>query len=436
MNLPTHRLALVLFWIVSLGGAFWTGGEWKQEAGRAEAETPPVALTFLPKATESGGEKGGFSSEDVVAEGVGRETREIIAKARREMGPGSGAVFNPQMMHRTMSPLMDLPASEIGAALAEIASTVADTRQRIILESLLLSRWAEEDPQSALAYAEKRADEGGSAAENALTTVVGAWANRDPDAAWEWYVKQKDSDSLPLGIGGFGGPVMAIFSATAKRDLETAIKRIGQLDNENSRQTALSGIGMAASDPDTRKAILDRTATLDPESRRVIRQTVLRQWASGEPAATMAWLRALPAEERGPLTGTVASSLVAANPEKGATFLLEEADEENLSQRYSTIVNAWAYRDPVAAGEWLNRQPKSPAQDRARSSFANQVMRVDAAAAMEWAKSISTDSGRGNSVRRVYQQWHTRDEVAADAALESSGLPAAKIEQIRQETRK
>ena len=61
---------------------------------------------------------------------------------------------------------------------------------------------------------------------------------------------------------------------------------------------------------------------------------------------------------------------------------------------------------------------------------------MDPEAAMEWAKSITTDGTRQNSIRNVYQQWSRRDADAANAALGNSGLPSEKIEEIRNQVKK
>jgi len=437
MHLPTIHPSIALLWIASLAGAFWAGGEWMKEAGRVEAETPPVAVTMLPAATSPNEGKQESSSVGVAAPGDPTGTLEIIAKARREMGPGSEAMHNPSTMHRTMAPLMDLPVSEILPALEEVAATVEDPLQRAKLASLLLGRWAEEDPLSALAYVEKWVDEGDYAGTYSLASVVSTWANRDPDALWEWYAKRKESQSLPNGMHGMDGltaPLEAIFSVTALRDPDLAIKQLSQLDDEGSRQAALEGISMTVTDRQTWKAILDGATTLEPETRLKLRQSVLPQWAGAEPDAAITWMRALPADERAPLLDMIDYDLVKALPEKGADFLIENSDAPTLPQRYATVISAWASKDPAAAAEWLNRQPKSPAQDQARATFAYAIMERDPESAMEWSKSISNESRRIESIGQTYVWWHIGDASAADAALKSLSLPADKIEQIRQTT--
>lgn len=432
------RLLIAMLWIGSLGAAFWTGREWKgATAINADLDVAPLAVTMPPHGAAA---KPGEPDEETTAEGAPKtasaDAREILAQARREMGPGMSSMMNPSTMFRALGPLMTLPASEIRAALAEVSATVTDPQQRAMFQSLLLSRWAEEDPKAALEYAEKLVSGGGPIEAQALMGVVSTWAKHEPDAAWNWYLKRRNSGEAPLGGNGFDASLIAIFGATAANDLDSALAKVSLLDDDNSRNMALMGIAFTAMDGEKRMEILERSKSIDPETGQSLRENVLSQWAQTEPDAVMDWLRSQSAEERAALTDRSAYALIGNNPEKAAAFLMEDATDDNLARRYSAIVGGWANRDPIAAGEWLNRQPKSPAQDQARMNFANQVVRMDPEAAMEWAKSITTEGTRQNSIRNVYQQWHRRDADAANAALGNSGLPAGKIDEIRKQVKK
>lgn len=341
-------------------------------------------------------------------------------------------MFNPSAMLRAFSPLVDLSVDEVKSALEEVEATVTDPQQKAIFLSMLLGRWAEEDPKAAIVYAEKTVDDGGPMAGQALFTVVGPWARKDPEAAWEWYQKKRESDDFSNGMMGASMYLNAIFSGMASRDLDGAIDRLLQLEDDQDRMMAASGIALSSTDSKARQRFLDRTASLDEETRKTLRQGIVSQWAMMEADKAMDWVRALPAEERSSLLDSVSYSFMMGNPEKGAAFLLEDATEENLPRRYALIVNSWANRNPNAAGEWLNRQPPGPAQDEARGSFAMTVSRRDPESAMEWAKTISDENRRFGSIQMVYMQWAKKDPAAAEAALDAAGLPAERLQSIRQ----
>ncbi len=434
MSASLTRILFGSLWLATLVIAFLVGrGSSPDADGSASASMPSVKTLVEGDAPASGKSPSISSATAVDVDGASStpSVHEAIANARRELGSGAAFVFSPSAMFRAFGPLMELPAEEVQAAIAEVESSITDAQQKQMFLSLLLGRWAEESPREALAYAEKMIEENGPAAGPATFSVIGSWAQRDPDAVWDWYVKKRDSDQLGSGMMGGDAYLHMIFSGMALRDADKALDRLIQIDDDQASRQAAFGIASAAANkPGSRDRILARSASLPPELRDSVRQGIISQWAATETDEAMDWLRTIPAEERDQIINSAGYSLMMTDPEKGAEFLMEDATEENLSRRYQTIVSSWANRDLNAAGEWLNAQPASPAQDLARGSFAMQVARRDPESAMEWAKSVSEENQRFSAIRNVHQQWRKKDTDAADAALVNSGLPDEKIEQL------
>jgi hypothetical protein len=146
----------------------------------------------------------------------------------------------------------------------------------------------------------------------------------------------------------------------------------------------------------------------------------------------MQWVRSRPADEQAPLRTAVGNMIMNTDPERGAAFLMEGASDKDRGKVVDSVVGCWAQRDPLRAGEWLNKQPQGPELDNARRTFAGAVSQRDPAAAMDWAKSISSEEQRSNSMQQVYLAWKKKDTAAADAALDASGLSAERIQKIRE----
>ena len=436
MKVRLLPLTLGLLWIITLAAAFRAGAYFNEAKPGGDESSPPAAITFSPadggadspEEAEAAGEDG--DTANGVSAGPAK-ARRLIEFASREMGSGGGAMFSPSKMFRACGPLMELTVDEVKAALAEVKSTVTDAQQRALLESVLLGRWAETDPIAALAHAETLVSGEGMMAGQALMSVIGAWAQKDPEAALAWYQKRRDSDAPAGGFGMDDGALMMIFNGLMSHNPERALDSLDMIQDERSRGVAIGGIAMAATDTGLRTRLLDRAETLDPETRDSLRQGILGQWAAIDPDGAIAWAGGLPPDEITALIDGAGHSFLFSNPEKGAEFLLTHATDETLSRRYSQIIDSWVLRDPIAAGEWLNRQPKDPAQDQARSSFAINVVRSDPEVAMEWAKSVSNEQQRTSSVMSVYRHWQKRNPEAAEAALNASGLPADQIERAR-----
>ncbi|MCB1231577.1 MAG: hypothetical protein KDN19_15005 [Verrucomicrobiae bacterium] len=442
MNATASRVIIGVIWLASIGVAFFIGRHSGSDHPQSGISKPQVttlggstahadgksATSGTAVASDSEKASSGESNEETSS---ARRAYDAVANAKRELGSGGAFMFSPSAMFRAFGPLMELPPEEVKAAIAEVETSVDDLQQKQIFLSLLLGRWAEENPREALAYAEKLIEDSGPGANQATFSVIGSWAQQDPDGAWEWYLKKRDSDDPIMGGMGNDMHLHVIFRGMASRDVNKALQRLGQIDDDQSmRQAAFGLTSAAAGDPTTRDRVLAQSANMEPELQDMIRQGVLSQWAPTDIEGAMNWMRKLPAEERDKLATATGYSLIFANPKKGAEFLMEDATPENLSQRYQTIMNSWANRDVNAAGEWLNAQPPSPAQDSARSNFASVVSRRDPDSGMEWAKTITNEDVRFSAIRNVYLQWQKKDDAAAGAALLNTGLPDEKIEEI------
>ena len=440
MNANAVRLVAVFLWAGSLVAAYRLGSRGSSPAvsetelqGNRPAVTlgAPSSTAASPTNSAAPSRKAPSEAEEGDSRSPALRVHEAIANARRELGGGGPMMFSPSAMFRAFGPLMELPQEEVKLAIAEVESSVDDPEKKGMLLSLLLGRWAEESPREALAYSEKMLEEQGPRAAQSTYTVVASWAQQDPDAAWEWYLDKRDSGKESPGAMGNDMHLHMIFRGMASKDIDKALSRISEIDDEQaSRQAAFGIAGAATSSEQVRERILKKTSSMSPEMRDSLRQSVVSQWAPTDLEGAIDWMRTLPTDEREQLVNSSGFSLMFADPEKGAEFLLEDATEANLSRRYQTIVNGWANRDINAAGEWLNAQPPGPEQDDARSSFAMQVARRDPESAMEWAKSVQTDAQRFGAIRNVHRQWRKKDQDAADSALLNSGLPDDRIEEI------
>jgi hypothetical protein len=180
--------------------------------------------------------------------------------------------------------------------------------------------------------------------------------------------------------------------------------------------------------------LLERAAGLPQEQRAQIYQGVVAPWAMMDSDAAVKWLRALPAEEQKPLRESAGQMMMMMKPALGAELLLENAEEKDKPQIYDRVAGQWAVQDARAAGEWLMKQPQGPELDGARRSYAVSVASKDPAGAMDWAKSVQAPEQREQAVGQIFQVWRSRDAAAAEAALESAGLPAEKVQKLKEST--
>ncbi len=423
----TQRIFIGTAWIASLAIAYVVGGSGgpppaQTVANSATSPAVSAAATTVPVASPRGDDGRDETNK------ARRDIPQIIARARLEMGGGMSGMMNIRAMLRAIAPIAELDDSQIQEALAEVEKSVREPQQRMMFYSLLLGQWAETDGPAAMAYSQEKLGKGSMFDMGVTASVLSTWARREPDAVWKWLeTEHKDDGSDRTRMMA----ISSIFAGIASNNLESAISRLGTLDDQ-TRATALNGIAMSAHDDASRRHLLERSASLPPEQRNQLRQSAVGQWAMSNPDEVVAWIRSLPADEQKPVRESAGQMMLMSKPAVAADFMLEGAEEKDKPQLYDRVVMQWAGQDARAAGEWLTKQSQGPELDGARRTFATVVAQRDPAAAMDWARSVQNEEQRSQSVGQVYQMWRGRDAKAAAAALAGSGLPAEKIKEIQE----
>jgi hypothetical protein len=431
-----QRLLIGAAWLASLIAVYFIGGLGNSTgnssrgagAGNSTQNVSGAAAEGAPKGDRVYLRKAGDLAVDGDPGSARPSVQTIIARARMEFRTGMGGMMNFRQMLRAIAPLAELDDAQLQEALGEVEKTVRDPQQKMMFYSILLGQWAESDGKAAMAYAEEKLSGNPMMDFGVKGGIVGAWARRDPDAAWRWFQTERkpseneQRDRMQLTM---------IFAGMAGNNLDTALSRLEGLDDQ-SRAMALSGIANSATDETSRRRLLDRATSLPTEQKNQLRQGLIQQWVMMDADEALKWVRSLPSDEQKPLRDSAGSMMMMMRPAAGADLLLEGAEEKDKPGIYDRVVGQWAFQDSRAAGEWLMKQPQGPDLDGARRTYAMAVAQKDPAAAMDWAKSVQNDEQRALSVEQIFQQWRGKDAAAAEAALDTAGIPAEKIKQLKE----
>jgi hypothetical protein len=432
MNQPTTRVLVGVLWLSTVAAAYFLGQSGATVPGAVAPANPASAGTAAVNSEEarSGRVVEAFTGNtpDDLLPGGRKNVASMVARARAEMASGMNGMMNFRGMLRAIAPMAELDDAQIQEALAEVEKTTREPQQKMMFYSLLLGQWAENDGPAALAYAEKNMKGKGMFDFGIKSAVLGSWARRDPDAVWRWYQTERQKGESDQSTQM---TVSALFAGMASKDIDAAFARLNTLE-EHERPMAAAGIASTGGDERARQRLLERSESLAPELRRQIQENAIRSWAMMDPEEALKWIRTRPAEDQSGLRSTAANMVMMSDPQRGADLLMEGATEKDKPRIYDTIVGSWANRDPRAAAEWLTKQPQGPELDNARRTFASLVTQRDPSAAMDWAKSVTNEDQRNSSVQQIYQTWRKRDEKAAEAALEASGIAPEKIASFRQ----
>lgn len=391
MNRQTTRVLIAALWLASLAGVYFLG----QSSTSPVNPNPGSSITVASPSTPSPGDRrvglptGSDSDPSANALREPKDISRLVTQARLAIGSGDGSL-------RAFAPLLGLTAAQLREALEEVDRTTKDTAQRNMLYSVLLEEWARSDGPAAMAFAEEKLKPRSAGIQG---TILGAWARKDPNAAWRWYDTERQKD--PTDRNNYmhvNTMAQNLFTGMAAADLDSALGRLNALDSQ-VRGLAIIGISNAASDTFARNRLLNHVASLPPALRTQIHETVVRSWGMNDPEAAVGWLRERPLAEQASILPALENTIMMRDPKRGAELLLEITPETDRPRAYETIVRHWAPRDPRNA--------------------------------MAWAKSVPEAELRSNTVARVYNHWRSQDTAAADSALAASGLADDQIAEIK-----
>lgn len=429
---PMSVLAGAVLWLGTLIGVYQLGhrqGAASSEAGAASAV--PAGNTRVASTSRSGTDAEARNAQRAADKAL--TVKQLFTQLKATMRPGS--MQNPMVMMRALAMLDKLRPEDLPAALLE-AEAMKDQQSKMMVYMAVLGKWAEQDGPAAMKYAEDHAKDLGATGAVLKMSVVAAWAEKDPDAVWAWYQGNKDKDSGGM-FGGNQMVLMSVFSNLMANDPDTAFKRLDELD-KGARTMALAGMSQTALFDDTkRQALLDRIKTMPDEMERTqARQMLISQWVMLAPDEATAWVGKQPAAEQKEMRDSIGTAFIMSDPKKGAAFMLDGATVEEKPMIYTKVVSSWAAMNPDGAAEWLGSQGNGPELDQARSALAFSIADKKPAAAMENVRAITDADLRFTAASTVYGKWQATDAAAADKSLESAGLSAEQVQQIRSSTGK
>jgi len=321
-----------------------------------------------------------------------------------------------------------------------------------MLAHILLTRWAIDDPEGALASL-KGIDLLKYGADP--VSVLSGVSSENPDIAIAWL----DDPSNSMVRLPFMGQVLAgsIAKEWVRLDSEAALAWARGLP-ESQKAGALTGVlgSLASSNPNKAAELAMK---LGPGgSREHIIGEIADSWARQSPQEALAWAKGLEGKERdravkgslGQWAGTDARGAAAfvdsMEPEEKASFLqsvsspwsredpAEAADwvmevssepesREAAGRALGEVLWQWTTQDPEAAGTWLNNQEQGPQLDGAITGLAGAAFDEDPEASLSWATKISNEDLRNLSVNVGLGAWIQRDREAAAAWAEANEIP-------------
>lgn len=341
-----------------------------------------------------------------------------------------------------------ISARDIPAMLEELRKSLGRGREMDLIAHLLLSRWAQSDPDAAYACL---ADGTYRSKNWSPTSLLSSLASMDPERAAAWI---SEPGRQSMGRGRRGGRMFEVVAgAWARQDPEGAFAWSLTLDGRQQEQAAAAVVShVVASDPEKATGMamqmdegavraevveelvemwshsapdqaLDWAVSLSGDERREAMQESVDEWAKSDPAAVASYLSQLSSSESiEPYLSSVASRWSQNEPAQAAEWVLTQAEGRGTRDAMGHVMWNWTQQDPEGAGTWLRNQPEGASRDGAVIGLAKASSSFDPAAATQWANSISDTRRREEMVRYSLGQWRKADPEAAAAWSQQNGV--------------
>jgi len=306
------------------------------------------------------------------------------AKARTVLGE-----IDPLRRVASFSRLLsEMDAAEIEEIAADFESMPFERRREF---NLLLYRWAQLDGESAVAHVQSMEGGGRGRGWN-MGSVMSGWASQDPDAAIAWASANSEGTDNPYMTG--------VIHGVARTDLDRATELALEMPFGRNRGRAVDALLDASlqdgtdhavawvqdlPDGDLKYGIMGRLADrveavefndfagelmkLPDAELATAAEPFLRQWARDDPAAAAGWAEQLP---------TVEMQIDA----------------------MSGVVRSWARSDSSAAGEWLAQFQPSLDMDKVILTYIDRINRRDPQAAAQWATTLTDPDLRDSTIAK------------------------------------
>ena len=318
---------------------------------------------------------------------------------------------------------------------------------------LLMGRYAELDPERALAYVGKQ---GGMERGFGTSSILRTWAASDPRAA---------ADYLTTNVLGSGGDdwmlrrtAGSLASEWAKQDSDAALAWATSLPDE-VKGDAMNNIveQLTAQDPlEAAKVAMG----FDGEQRERSLRTIADQWSRNSPEDAVKWAESLTVEGKTQALEEAVESWVGKDTDAAVAYMakMDQGERDQIMKEVveqwgrkgaeaqpaaaewvasqpdgdgkvdatGEIVGQWMRSDAEAASTWLGEQPEGDAKDRGiEALLRDRSVREDPEVAVAWADSISNDERRSEQVERSARSWLASDREAALEYLEQSNSLSA-----------
>lgn len=378
-------------------------------------------------------------------------------KSSRKMDPTSISQMagNSNRIQALLAFYADLSPQQLAEEAAKLENLPMN--ERLMASFLLFGRWAEVDPDSAIAFSNTMGMAGGFV----RPTILQSWASVDPVKAAKYYLQNPREFAMMDMMGGGGrGPMggqgasSIIASEWARQDPLAAMKWASDLENGKTQAMTSVISEVAKTDPKKASELLSK---MDLADRAGGYRVVASQYGATDFPGASAWIQSLPAADQAEARAAAIAGLASKDPREALLQVNKMAAGDAKDRAISAMVKDLGRLDPQAASTlvnsqkneqfkrdalrelmptWTNQNPKAayayvqtlaagPVRDSAAQAWVFSNTTSPPAEIITVAESITDDGDRQRSVGVAAMRWMREDATAAKAYIQSSNsIPA------------
>ncbi|MEC9036551.1 MAG: hypothetical protein VX588_06995 [Verrucomicrobiota bacterium] len=449
-------LSIIIALIIGVAGGYLIGqlgiGDQATDTKKTKSgETSNSVTGSLANASNSSSKssKNTNSSTEVSGGNLTAEAKKLmrsgnVTEAMKMILNSPGSIGR---MEALLDFVKELGSDEVELAIAEV-SGMARGGDMFMSMGLLMSRYAEIDPEKALEYVgtRDRMTRGWG-----TSSILRTWASKDPKAAADHLAKTMASEGTD--DWSMRRTASSVATEWAKQDTNAALAWAKGLPDEVKGDALSNIIEQITTDDPLRAAevamsfegeqqersfrtIADQWSRNEPEQalkwaegltvegRVGVMEEALENWVREDPESTVAYLDKMDSSERDSIMKEVVEQWARIGEEAtvdAANWVASQDDGKGKVDATGEVVGQWMRSDPEAASEWLGAQPVGDARDRGVTALLrDRSVREDPSTAVAWADTISNDEMRSEYVERSARSWLASDRASALEYLETS----------------
>lgn len=304
-------------------------------------------------------------------------------------------------------------------------SAYASEREQALLN--LFSLWADNNLDEALTRAGKL----GPYAHNVKKEILSRLAAKDPEAALDYYQKNKDS------LVAHNYLIGEIANNWSKKSPKKAWDWVVSLEpGTNLRALSSFFQGLESSAPLDMEQYINKAKSQFP----FIPNDILERWVSQDPDAAMKWivntpdnapymeaaiygladknrvmaeelLSVIPDNKKNLLISRVAGKIqTAEGPQAALTWTMEKIPASQMDELLFLPLNSWTSNQPDESKQWIQSLPNSPAKEKAITIYAENLSSTDFYDdAINLINGMQNEDNKEKAFQSALKNWNARN---------------------------